>query len=189
MPATLKIRTIVSHLLFGFLHYKRLFSILSIVCCFAPTGHSKVLLCVNFLGNKRNSDSDSEQSSIALIMDNPPCYMRMSPFLFFFCNGGSREVTEAESCLGGLKVKPLVVTPTLTGLLTPRPQKHPLTQANFDSSTWQWPNVTKRYRSLFEQRFRWNQGGCMLGVCHVRDVSEAPEQTFSPEELISMQIC
>lgn len=29
----------------------------------------------------------------------------------------------------------------------------------------------------------------MLGVCHVRDVSEAPEQTFSPEELISMQIC
>lgn len=37
----------------------------------------------------------------------------------FFCNGGSREVTEMESCLGGLKVKPLVVTPTLTGLLTP----------------------------------------------------------------------
>lgn len=87
MPATLKIRTIVSHLLFGILHYKRLFSILSIACCFTPTGHSKVLLCVNFLGNKRNSDSDSEQSSIALIMDNPPCYMRMSPFFFFFVMG------------------------------------------------------------------------------------------------------
>ena len=30
----------------------------SSVCCFAPTDHSKFLICVNLLGNKSDSDSD-----------------------------------------------------------------------------------------------------------------------------------
>ena len=41
--------------------FKKSPSISRIGCCFAPTDYSKFLVCVNLLGNKSDSDSDSER--------------------------------------------------------------------------------------------------------------------------------